>query len=87
VAPDFGKQYRSIILSTTPEQKAIAEKSKAAQAAKLGKPIATEIQSLEKFYPAEEYHQEYVQRNPTDGYVVGIAIPKLKKLGLKVPGQ
>ena len=87
VAPDFGKQYRSIILFATPEQQAVAEKSKAAQSAKLGEPIATEIQSLEKFYPAEEYHQEYVRRNPTDGYVVGVAIPKLKKLGVKIPPQ
>jgi peptide-methionine (S)-S-oxide reductase len=86
VAPDFGKQYRSIILYRTPEQKAVAEKSKAAHAAKLGKPVATEIGSLEKFYPAEEYHQDYARKNPKDGYVVGVAVPKLKKLGLKLPG-
>jgi len=86
VAPDFGKQYRSIILYRTPEQKEVAEASKAAYSAKLGKPIATEIQSLEKFYPAEEYHQDYVRRNPKDRYVVGVALPKLKKLGLKIPG-
>jgi peptide-methionine (S)-S-oxide reductase len=86
VAPDFGKQYRSLILYRTPEQKAAAEKSKAAQSAKLGKPIATEIAPLDKFYPAEEYHQDYVRRNPKDGYVVGVAVPKLKKLGLKAPG-
>lgn len=86
VAPDFGKQYRSIILYRTPEQKAVAEKSKAAQSAKLGKQVATEIAPLDKFYPAEDYHQDYVRKNPTDGYVVGVAIPKLKKLGLKLPG-
>ena len=85
VAPDFGKQYRSIILSRTPEQQAAAEKSKAALAAKLGKPVATEIAGLDQFYPAEEYHQDYVRRNPKDRYVVGVAIPKLKKLRLKVP--
>ena len=86
VAPDFGKQYRPIILYRTPEQQDIAEKSKLALAAKLGKPVAAQILPLEKFYPAEEYHQDYVRRNPKDGYVVGVAIPKLKKLGLKVPG-
>lgn len=85
VAPDFGKQYRPIILYRTPEQKAAAEKSKAAEAARLGKPVAAEILPLDKFYLAEEYHQDYVRRNPKDRYVVGVAIPKLKKLGLKVP--
>lgn len=86
VAPDFGKQYRPLILFSAPEQQAIAEKSKAALAARLGKPVAAEIVALEKFYTAEEYHQDYVRKNPKDGYVVGVAIPKLKKLGLKLPG-
>jgi peptide-methionine (S)-S-oxide reductase len=87
VAPDFGKQYRPIILFRTPEQQAVAEKSKAALAAKLGKPVAAEIVALEKFFPAEDYHQDYARKNPRDGYVLGVAVPKLKKLGLKVPGQ
>ena len=87
VAPDFGKQYRPIVLYRTPEQKAVAEKSKAAHAAKIGKPVAAEIVALDKFYVAEDYHQDYVVKNPKDGYVLGVAIPKLKKLGLKVPGQ
>ncbi len=87
VAPDFGKQYRPLILFRTPEQQAVAEKSKAALAAKIGKPVAARIEPLDKFYPAEDYHQDYVVKNPKDGYVVGVAIPKLKKLGLKVPGQ
>ncbi|MBA2431282.1 MAG: peptide-methionine (S)-S-oxide reductase MsrA [Chthoniobacterales bacterium] len=87
VAPDFGKQYRPLILFSTPEQQAVAEKSKAALAARLGKPVAAEIVALEKFYLAVDYHQDYVRRNPKDGYVVGVAIPKLKKLGLKLPGE
>jgi peptide-methionine (S)-S-oxide reductase len=86
-APDFGKQYRPIVLYRTPEQKAAAEKNKAALATKIGKPIAAEIVALDKFYVAEDYHQDYVVKNPKDGYVLGVAIPKLKKLGLKVPGQ
>jgi len=86
VAPDFGKQYRSIILPSDDEQKAVAEKSKAAESARLGKPVATEIVALTKFFPAEEYHQDYARKNPKDGYVQGVAVPKLKKLGLKLPG-
>jgi len=86
VAPDFGKQYRSIVLYSDDEQKAVAEKSKAAASARLGKAVATEIAALTKFFPAEEYHQDYARKNPKDGYVQGVAVPKLKKLGLKLPG-
>lgn len=86
VAPDFGKQYRSIVLYSDDEQKAVAEKSKTAASARLGKAVATEIAALTKFFPAEEYHQDYARKNPKDGYVQGVAVPKLKKLGLKLPG-
>ena len=86
VWPDFGRQYRSIILPLNEEQRSLAEKSKAAAEKSLGKPIATEITSVgQPFHPAEEYHQDYVRRNPRDKYVTNIAIPKLKKLGLSVP--
>lgn len=85
VAPDFGKQYRPLILFSTPEQQAIAEKSKSALAAKLGKPVAARIEPLNKFWPAEDYHQDYVRKNPHDPYVMSVAIPKLKKHGLKLP--
>ncbi|MBA3882711.1 MAG: peptide-methionine (S)-S-oxide reductase MsrA [Chthoniobacterales bacterium] len=87
VAPDFGRQYRSIIVPLNEEQRAVAEKSKEDAHQQLGKPIATEIAPIGKtFYPAEEYHQDYVHKNPGDGYVKAIAIPKLKKLGLRIPG-
>ncbi len=85
VAPDFGPQYRSIILPANASERAIAEAAKEAEAKRRGKPIATEVSTLERFYPAEEYHQDYVWRNPNQGYVRAVAIPKLKKLGLKVP--
>lgn len=85
VAPDFGPQYRSIILPANDTERGIAEAAKEAEAKRRGKPIATEIAMLERFYPAEDYHQDYVWRNPNQGYVRAVAIPKLKKLGLKVP--
>jgi len=85
VWPDFGPQYRSIILYADEEQKKVAEESKAALEAsgKLKKPVATEIVELKKFYPAEDYHQDYVKKNPNDPYVQRIAIPKMKKLGIE----
>ena len=62
--PDFGKQYRSAIFFHSPEQEAIAKKSKAALDAsgKLRRPIATEITPASTFYRAEEYHQRYLEK-------------------------
>jgi len=85
VWPDFGPQYRSIILYSDDEQKKVAEESKKALEAsdKLKKPVATEIVELKQFYPAEDYHQDYVKKNPNDPYVQRIALPKMKKLGIE----
>src|SRR5215467_1071119 len=62
--PDYGSQYRSAIFYHSPEQKAIAEKSKAALNAskKFHRPIATEITPAGTFYRAEEYHQRYLEK-------------------------
>lgn len=80
VWPDFGPQYRSIILYETENQKTAIEASKQVAAANLDKPIATEIKPLKKFYPAEDYHQDFVKKNPNNGYVQRIFVPKMKKL-------
>jgi peptide methionine sulfoxide reductase msrA/msrB len=63
---DRGPQYRSAIFYQDEEQKQIAEKSKQEleKSGKLGKPIATDLIKLTKFYPAEEYHQNYHTKNP-----------------------
>jgi len=62
--PDHGSQYRSPIFTYTPEQKAAAETSKAAQdkSGKFRKPIVTLIEPAPKFYRAEEYHQRYLEK-------------------------
>jgi peptide-methionine (S)-S-oxide reductase len=62
--PDFGKQYRTAIFFHSPEQEATAKKSKAALEAsgKFHKPIATEITAAGPFWPAEEYHQRYLEK-------------------------
>ena len=77
---DKGPQYRSIILFADATQKAAAEKSKAAAAKVFRDPITTEIVPLEKFWPAEEYHQDYFRRNPNAGYCSYVIAPKVKKL-------
>ena len=62
--PDFGTQYRTAIFFHSPEQEAAAKKSRAALDAsgKFKRPIATEITQASTFYPAEEYHQKYLQK-------------------------
>ena len=77
---DQGPQYRSIILFANTEQKAAAEKSRAAAAKTFRDPITTEIVPLEKFWPAEKYHQDYFRLNPNAGYCAYVIAPKVKKL-------
>jgi len=62
--PDYGSQYRSSIFFHSPEQEAVAKKSKAALDAsgKFRRPIATEITAAGPFYRAEEYHQRYLEK-------------------------
>jgi peptide-methionine (S)-S-oxide reductase len=81
---DAGTQYRSIILYHDEAQKTAAQNSmKALAASKTYKGrVVTEIKPLTVFYPAEEYHQDYYDRNPYAGYCAVVISPKLKKLGL-----
>lgn len=76
---DSGTQYRSIILYGNDEQKAAAEKSKAAAAGQFKDPIVTEIVPLKEFYPAEKYHQDFYQNNPGHPYNQAVTRPKVEK--------
>ena len=60
---DVGTQYRSAIFTHSPEQTEIATESKARTQARIGRPIATEITPASTFWPAEEYHQQYLVKN------------------------
>jgi peptide-methionine (S)-S-oxide reductase len=77
---DTGTQYRSIILYHDDRQKAAAEKSLAAAQKEFGGRIVTEIKPLTKFYPAENYHQDYYRQNSSAPYCSVVIAPKLKKL-------
>lgn len=79
---DTGTQYRSIILYHDDAQRVAAVKSKAKAQTEFVSPIVTEIVPLEKFWPAEEYHQDFYQNNPRQPYCMATIPPKLKKLGL-----
>jgi peptide-methionine (S)-S-oxide reductase len=62
---DQGNQYRSMIFYHDPQQQALAEQSKEAASKQLGKALKTEIAAVTKFYPAEDYHQDYYLKNPS----------------------
>ena len=78
---DVGTQYRSAIFFHSPEQKATAEQviHELELENMWGKPIVTGITPLSLFYPAEDYHQEYFQRNPYAGYCTAVIAPKVAK--------
>lgn len=81
---DVGEQYRSEIFYQDDEQRKTAEEVMKNFAATLWKdPIVTKLSRLEKFYPAEEYHQDYFQRNPSQAYCQLIINPKLEKFRAK----
>lgn len=61
---DRGSQYRTAIFVSTPEQRRVVEAAKARVTAVLKKPVATSILPAGRFYPAEEYHQDYYKKNP-----------------------
>jgi peptide-methionine (S)-S-oxide reductase len=77
---DMGSQYRSIILYSTPAQKAAAEKSRAEAQKSRSDPITTEIVPLVKFWQAEDYHQDYFEKHPDEGYCSVVIRPKVDKL-------
>lgn len=82
VWPDFGSHYRSTLLYSNDEELVAINASKKAYEKKYDLKIATVIDELDVFYPAENYHQDYAAKNPNDRYVRGVLNPKLKKLGL-----
>ena len=82
---DVGTQYRSAIFYHSADQKRIAEQTiRELDAEKVfDAPIVTQLQTAETFYPAENYHQEYFQRNSSQPYCQFVVAPKLAKFRRK----
>jgi peptide-methionine (S)-S-oxide reductase len=78
---DVGTQYRSAIFYHSPEQQAAAKDLIAhlSEQKLWDNPIVTEVTPLEKFWPAEDYHQHYFVRNPGQGYCQAVVAPKVAK--------
>ncbi len=81
---DVGTQYRSVVFYYSELQKEAAEKSKRALEASghYPSPVVTVIEKAGVFYPAEDYHQDYFNRNRSAPYCRMVIEPKLKKVGL-----
>ncbi|MDG9968486.1 peptide-methionine (S)-S-oxide reductase MsrA [Achromobacter mucicolens] len=85
--PDHGTQYRSAVFPANDSQRKVAE-AYIAQLNKTGvypKALATTIEPLQAFYPAEDYHQDYLVRNPNSLYIVINDVPKVENLAKTFP--
>jgi len=78
---DAGTQYRSGIYYSTPAQKEVADEMirQMSQDQLFGQPIVTEVLALANYWPAEDYHQDYFERNPNQGYCAFVVGPKVEK--------
>ncbi len=82
---DVGQQYRSAIFFTSDEQKTASEKYIQSVQKEYSAPIVTEVRQLDKFYVAENYHQDYFKNNPNNPYCQAVINPKLEKFKKKFP--
>jgi peptide-methionine (S)-S-oxide reductase len=85
--PDEGTQYRSVIFYANENQKqiALAYIDQLNKAKVFSGPIVTQVVPLKAFYPAEEYHQNFLARNSTNPYIVFNDLPKLRALQKQFP--
>ena len=85
--PDHGSQYRSAVFYKDQKQKKAAEEviMKLDKEGLYRDKIVTEVVPLKAFYPAEDYHQDFLRLNPSYPYIVYWDLPKLKELNLKYP--
>lgn len=86
---DVGRQYRSVVFAGSEREEALA----AAYIAQLdaagvfARPIATRVERLRAFHPAERYHQDYARLNPGQPYIAAVARPKVEALACAFPAR
>ncbi len=85
--PDSGPQYRSIAFYKDENEKKIIEAYIQALTENdvYGRPIVTQVVPFEIFYKAEEYHQDYERKNPNNGYIQNVSIPRLNRFKKNFP--
>jgi peptide-methionine (S)-S-oxide reductase len=83
--PDMGSQYRSIIFYQNEEEKKIIENKIEDLQPKYDKPIAAEIKAYDKFWIAEEYHQDYKKKHPYNRYIQNVSNPRFERFKARMP--
>ncbi len=85
--PDRGSQYRSAIFYSNEEQKRIADSyiAQLNSAVVYSRPIVTQVLPFQAFYAAEDYHQDYLKKNPDNPYIVYNDLPKIERLKKEFP--
>lgn len=83
--PDHGSQYRSIVFYQNEKQKEIIEEVKAEVGKDYTEPIAAEVLPFQKFWKAEEYHQDYEENHPNNPYIQNVSIPRINRFKEKFP--
>ena len=78
---DTGTQYRSGVYFSTPEQQAVAQEviAQMVSSGVYSRPIVTEVVAIDNYSTAEDYHQDFFERNPHQGYCMAVAAPKVAK--------
>lgn len=79
---DVGRQYRSVVFYADEEQRTVTERyiEQLGRIGAFSQPIVTEVEPLEAFYEAEDYHHDYAARNPAQPYIRAVSTPKVEKL-------
>ncbi len=77
---DVGTQYRSAMFPTDPNQRHLFELARGRANDIWGGGVVTTIDDLTEFFPAEDYHQDFFANNPTQGYCLAVAVPKVNKV-------
>lgn len=87
--PDAGRQYRSVAFYRNDAEKQIIlnEIKKVNASGEYPNPVVTEIAPFTAFYPAEDYHQDYVRQHPDEPYVKGVSLPRYEKFRKQYKGK
>jgi len=83
--PDIGSQYRSIIFYQNDTEKQIIEEKIKNLQPKYDRPIAAEVMEYDKFWIAEEYHQDYKKKHPNNRYILNVSNPRFERFKAKMP--
>ncbi|MBW2962991.1 peptide-methionine (S)-S-oxide reductase MsrA [Mesonia aestuariivivens] len=85
--PDKGREYRSIIFYQNPSQQKIISEKIEALSKEYNQPIAAEVMPFQKFWKAEDYHQDYKKKHPENAYVQNVSIPRFNKFKRNFPSE